>query len=134
MLLPNLWTKYATISKLLILIVSASDIAVYIVADTVYGARHALESFTQLVASTRSEHSNDKECALHLVAGAKIRDRPFYKHRGFLLDTSRNFFPLKDIQRMLDGMAASKMNVFHWHITDSHSFPLESTRVPMLTK
>lgn len=37
------------------------------------------------------------------------------------------------ILRTLDGMAASKLNLFHWHITDSHSFPLVSTRRPKLT-
>lgn len=74
------------------------------------------------------------KCTLRIISGAKVKDHPVYKHRGLLLDTSRNFFPIEDIKRTITGMAAAKMNVFHWHVTDSHSFPLESTRVPQLTR
>lgn len=111
-----------------------SQISVHVGADTVYGARHALETFTQLIASDRPKYSDDNKCGLQLVAGAKIRDRPVYKYRGLLLDSSRHFIPMKDVLRTIDGMAANKMNVFHWHVTDSHSFPLESTRVPQFTR
>jgi hexosaminidase len=31
-------------------------------------------------------------------------------------------------------MAYNKLNVFHWHITDSHSFPLELFKEPELAK
>lgn len=34
----------------------------------------------------------------------------------------------------LDGMALVKLNTFHWHITDSHSFPLEISKRPELSK
>ncbi|XP_072947193.1 chitooligosaccharidolytic beta-N-acetylglucosaminidase isoform X2 [Epargyreus clarus] len=110
------------------------SVAVHIVAETVYGARHGLETFTQLVAPNKPPFSDNYKCSLRLVSGAKIRDRPVYKHRGLVLDTSRNFIPIDDIRRTIDGMAASKMNVFHWHVTDSHSFPFESTRVPQFTR
>ncbi|XP_026737933.1 chitooligosaccharidolytic beta-N-acetylglucosaminidase isoform X2 [Trichoplusia ni] len=111
-----------------------TQIAVHIHAETVYGARHALETFTQLVAADKPDYSDQKKCGLQLVTGAKIRDRPVYKHRGLLLDCSRHFIPMVDIKRTIDGMAANKMNIFHWHVTDSHSFPLESTRVPQFTR
>ncbi|OJT06180.1 Beta-hexosaminidase 2 [Trametes pubescens] len=54
-----------------------------------------------------------------------ISDSPAYPFRGFMLDTSRNFFPVSDIQRTLDAMSWVKMSQFHWHVTDSQSFPLE---------
>lgn len=56
---------------------------------------------------------------LLLVKSARIEDRPMFRHRGILLDTSRNFIPLDDIKRTLDGMGSVKFNIFHWHITDS---------------
>lgn len=69
-----------------------------------------------------------------IISSALIQDKPVYKHRGLLLDTSRNFFPLRYIQETLDAMAASKLNVFHWHITDAQSFPLEVEGYPQFTK
>ena len=41
-----------------------------------------------------------------------------------MLDTSRNYYLVKDILRTIGAMSVNKMNVFHWHILDSHSFPL----------
>ncbi|XP_028170294.1 chitooligosaccharidolytic beta-N-acetylglucosaminidase [Ostrinia furnacalis] len=109
-------------------------VSVTITAATVYGARHGLETFTQLVTADRPEYSDQTRCALRVISGARIKDYPAYRHRGLVLDTSRHFIPMKDIKRTIDGMAASKLNVFHWHVTDSHSFPLESTRVPQFTR
>ncbi|XP_064073369.1 chitooligosaccharidolytic beta-N-acetylglucosaminidase [Vanessa tameamea] len=107
---------------------------IHIFAETVYGARHGLETFSQLVSADKSDYDEQYKCSLRLVSGAKIWDKPVYKHRGFMLDTSRNFVSMDDIKRMVDAMATVKMNVFHWHVTDSHSFPLESKRVPQFTR
>ncbi|KAI0629989.1 N-acetylhexosaminidase [Trametes polyzona] len=54
-----------------------------------------------------------------------IVDSPAYPFRGFMLDTSRNFFPVTDIKRTLDAMSMVKMSQIHWHAVDSQSFPLE---------
>nr|AJO25048.1 beta-N-acetylhexosaminidase [Nilaparvata lugens] len=107
-------------------------ITVTIDASTVYGARHGLESLSQLTAVHQC--SKDGRSNLVIVSGVKISDRPVYPHRGLLLDTSRNFLPVSAMLRTIDAMAASKMNVLHWHATDSHSFPLQSPRVPQLAK
>ncbi|CAL6021201.1 Beta-N-acetylhexosaminidase [Hexamita inflata] len=48
-----------------------------------------------------------------------------YAHRGFMLDTSRKFFPVSTILALLDMMAANKLNVFHWHFSDSQSFSIQ---------
>ncbi len=65
---------------------------------------------------------------------ASITDSPSYFHRGIMVDTSRHFVPVPVLARVLDGMAASKMNHFHWHITDAVSFPLYLPSVPQLSR
>lgn len=70
---------------------------------------------------------------LIIVSSAQIKDRPIYSHRGLLIDTARQYIPVADIERTLDGMGASKLNVFHWHATDSQSFPLELPRIPQMS-
>ncbi|KAK5321637.1 Glucosamine-6-phosphate isomerase (Glucosamine-6-phosphate deaminase) (GNPDA) (GlcN6P deaminase) [Exophiala xenobiotica] len=49
------------------------------------------------------------------------------------MDTARNFFPIADVLRTLDAMAFTKMNFFHWHITDAQSWPLEIPALPELS-
>jgi hexosaminidase len=41
-----------------------------------------------------------------------------------VLDTARNFLPVSSIKKQIDVMETVKLNQFHWHITDSQSFPL----------
>lgn len=54
--------------------------------------------------------------------------------RGLMLDTSRHYFSVESIKRTLVGMSHSKLNRFHWHITDSQSFPLVSKHYPQLAQ
>lgn len=107
------------------------EVTIDINSDTIFGARHGLETLLQLVAPYRV---HGRRLGLVMVANAQIRDKPFYRHRGLLLDTARNFLPVDVIKKQLDGMASTKLNVFHWHATDSQSFPLESERVPQLSR
>lgn len=51
-----------------------------------------------------------------------------------MLDTSRHYFSVESIKRTLVGMSHSKLNRFHWHITDSQSFPFVSKYYPELAK
>ncbi|KAH7885159.1 glycoside hydrolase family 20 protein [Phlebopus sp. FC_14] len=67
-----------------------------------------------------------------LIAPIDITDAPAYPFRGFGLDTARNFFPVADLTRTLDAMSWVKINTFHWHITDSQSFPLQVAEYPEL--
>ncbi|EGN97893.1 glycoside hydrolase family 20 protein [Serpula lacrymans var. lacrymans S7.3] len=67
-----------------------------------------------------------------IEAPIAITDSPAYPYRGFCLDTARNYYPVSDLLRTLDAMSWVKINTFHWHVTDSQSFPLEVAEYPEL--
>jgi beta-hexosaminidase Fdl len=98
-------------------------------AKSYFGARNALETLSQLIWSDENHGG-----ALKILRAASVQDAPVFKYRGFMLDTARNYFPLEFIKKTIDGMAASKLNTFHWHISDSQSFPFLSDRVPQLAQ
>ncbi|XP_014243323.1 chitooligosaccharidolytic beta-N-acetylglucosaminidase [Cimex lectularius] len=106
------------------------NIEVEINATTVFGTRHALETLLQL---TATQYKN-KRCVILMLTKADIKDRPVFRHRGLLIDTSRTFLPLADIERTIDGMSSVKLNVLHWHATDTHSFPLAFDTLPQLAE
>ena len=61
-----------------------------------------------------------------------ITDRPRFAWRGLSLDVSRHFLSPTAVKRTLDGMAAVKLNVFHWHLSDDQGFRVESLKFPLL--
>lgn len=69
-----------------------------------------------------------------VIREAYIVDGPVYPYRGVLLDTARNFVDKRTILRTIEAMSMSKLNTFHWHITDSQSFPYVSATYPKLSK
>jgi hexosaminidase len=112
-------------------------VTVNIRAETVYGARHGLETLSQIVARVPAALGGSGRGRKHLLimaANVRLSDAPVFRHRGLMLDTARNFLPLYAMKRTLDAMAACKLNVLHWHATDSQSFPLQSPRVPQLAR
>jgi hypothetical protein len=67
------------------------------------------------------------------LAQGTISDHPRYVHRGFLLDVARHFYSVADIKRHIRTAAWQKLNVLHWHLTDSYAVRLPSERYPQLT-
>ncbi|MFF8840634.1 beta-N-acetylhexosaminidase [Streptomyces sp. NPDC015130] len=63
-----------------------------------------------------------------------VEDRPRFGWRGLLLDVSRHFLPKDDVLRQLDLLAAHKLNVFHFHLTDDQGWRIEIRRHPRLTE
>ncbi|ERM97599.1 hypothetical protein AMTR_s02405p00007800 [Amborella trichopoda] len=43
---------------------------------------------------------------------------------GAIRPDYRNYYGMREILRTIRAMSENKMSVFHWHITDSHSFPI----------
>jgi hexosaminidase len=61
-----------------------------------------------------------------------IVDHPRFPWRGLMIDSSRHFMPVEMLKRNLDGMAAVKLNVLHWHLVDDQGFRVECLAHPKL--
>ncbi|MFZ4172452.1 beta-N-acetylhexosaminidase, partial [Enterobacter ludwigii] len=96
-----------------------------ITANTRFGALRAMETLLQLIQNGAENTS---------LPWVTIEDSPRFPWRGLLLDSARHFIPLPDIKRQIDGMAAAKLNVLHWHLSDDQGWRFSSTRYPKLTQ
>jgi hexosaminidase len=94
-------------------------------ATTTLGIMRGLETFLQLVQTTSDGFA---------VPAITIQDKPRFPWRGLMIDVGRHFIPLDILKRNLDGMAAVKLNVFHWHLSDNQGFRVESKKFPKLTE
>uniref|UniRef100_A0A7S1UCH9 Beta-hexosaminidase n=1 Tax=Phaeomonas parva TaxID=124430 RepID=A0A7S1UCH9_9STRA len=95
------------------------DTKVLVKAQTFIGALRALETLSQL---TRFDF--DKRAYRMDGLPMAFDDGPRFQHRGALIDTARHFLPLSSIYAVLDSLSYAKMNVLHWHMVDSQSFPV----------
>lgn len=68
------------------------------------------------------------------VPAVTVEDAPRFRWRGLMLDVARHFMPKEGVLRYLDLMAAHKLNVFHFHLTDDQGWRIEIERHPRLTE
>ena len=94
-------------------------------ATTVVGAMHGLETLQQLIQT---------DATGYFLPAVSIQDTPRFRWRGLMIDCGRHFMPIEVIKRTLDGMAAVKLNVFHWHLSEDQGFRMESRAFPRLTE
>ncbi len=92
-------------------------------APTVVGVLRGLETLLQLLDADRNGY---------FFPGVQIDDKPRFPWRGLLIDVARHFQTMETLKRNLDGLAAVKMNVFHWHLTEDQGFRVESKKFPKL--
>ncbi len=97
------------------------------------GVFYGIQTLRQLLPPeiAAAEPPGDVEWVLPVV---EIRDRPRFSWRAFMLDESRYFKGGDEVRRLLDQMAALKMNVFHWHLTDDQGWRIEILKYPRLTE
>ena len=63
-----------------------------------------------------------------------IADRPRFAWRGAMLDVARHFFGVADVCRLIDHLAAYKLNVLHLHLSDDQGWRLAIDRWPRLAE
>ncbi len=92
-------------------------------ANTVTGAIRGMETVLQLVSGGQGGY---------FLPAISIQDKPRFAWRGLMIDVSRHWQPVDVVLRNIDALAAVKMNVFHWHLTDDQGFRIESKKYPKL--
>lgn len=93
-------------------------------AATVVGAMRGMTTLLQLIQPSGNGF---------IIPAVQIEDSPRFRWRGLMIDAGRHFEPVAVIKRNLDAMAAVKLNVFHWHLTEDQGFRIESKLYPKLT-
>ena len=92
-------------------------------APTPLGAMHGLQTLLQLA------EWGPGGWAIPAVA---VSDSPRFPWRGLMIDVSRHFMPIEQMEREIDGMAAVKLNVLHMHLADDQGWRVESKKAPKL--
>ena len=103
--------------------ITANQIKINATSDL--GALHGLESLLQMLQNNSTSY---------YFPNAQIFDFPRFTWRGLMIDAARHFQPVDVIKRNLDGLAAMKMNVFHWHLVDDQGWRIEMKKHPKLTE
>ncbi|MFT4090206.1 MAG: beta-N-acetylhexosaminidase [Asticcacaulis sp.] len=63
-----------------------------------------------------------------------LSDAPRYSWRGLMIDSARHYQTPDELKRIIDAMAAHKLNVLHWHMVDDQAWRLEIKKYPRLTE
>ena len=97
-------------------------------AGTPAGVFYGIQSFLQLLNSDNNPGNKPL-----VIPAMMISDSPRFRWRGMHLDVSRHFQDKEFIKKYLDILAAHKLNVFHWHLTDDQGWRIEIEKYPGLT-
>lgn len=100
---------------------SVSKKNILLKAESAHGLFNAIQTFKQLVNKTE-------------VQGCEITDSPAFSWRGFMVDVGRNYQSIKQLKQQIDVMAAYKLNIFHFHLTEDIAWRLQSKQYPQLTE
>jgi hexosaminidase len=92
-------------------------------APAPFGVLRGVETLLQLVVELDGSWE---------IPHVEIVDGPRFPWRGLMLDACRHWMPKDVVLRTIDAMAAVKMNVFHWHLSEDQGFRVESKVFPKL--
>lgn len=111
---------------------SIKPTGVDVTAGTSAGFFYAFQSLKKMLPANVMARKYDARRS-YVLPCVEIQDEPRFPYRGFMLDVSRHFFGVEQLKRMIDIMAAYKMNYFHWHLTDDQGWRAEIQKYPRLT-
>ena len=96
---------------------------VKITANTSAGLFYGVQTLRQLATA---------KDGLVTIPHCSIFDEPAFEVRGFMHDVGRNFISINELKKQAETLAAYKLNIFHFHLTDTPAFRLESKKYPQL--
>ena len=98
------------------------------------GLFYAFQTLKQLMPRNVMAGVQDDSIKEWSVPCVEIADEPRFSWRGFMLDEGRHFYGKEEIKKIIDVMAAYKMNRFHWHLTEDQGWRIEIKKYPKLTE
>lgn len=107
---------------------------IIVTASSPAGFFYAFQTMKQLMPENVMAGVRDKEIKRWTLPIVDIFDKPRFAWRGFMLDEGRHFYGKEEIKKILDIMAAYKMNRFHWHLTEDQGWRIEIKKYPKLTE
>jgi hexosaminidase len=109
----------------------ASD-GIELTAAAVDGLRWGVQTIRQLLPA--QIEGGGVEHRPWAVPAGRVEDGPRFGWRGAMLDVVRHFFPPEDVERVIDLLAAYKLNRLHLHLSDDQGWRLAIERYPELTE
>lgn len=101
-------------------------------ANTPVGIFRGVQTIRQLLPA-KIEMASTQSGPWEIATGT-ITDYPLYSYRGVMLDVSRHFFGVGDVEKLIDYLSYYKMNVLHLHLSDDQGWRIEIKSWPELAK
>lgn len=98
------------------------------------GFFYAFQTVKQLMPRNVMAGVPDESVKAWSIPCVVIKDEPRFSWRGFMLDEGRHFYGKDEVKKIIDVMAAYKMNRFHWHLTEDQGWRIEIKKYPKLTE
>ncbi|WP_251093509.1 beta-N-acetylhexosaminidase [Streptomyces sp. Caat 7-52] len=103
---------------------------VTLTASTPAGLFHGVQTLRQLLPAAVERKT--VQPGPWQIAGGTVQDRPRYAYRGAMLDVSRHFFTVAQVERYIDQLALYKVNELHLHLSDDQGWRIAVDSWPRL--
>ena len=103
-------------------------------ASALNGFVYACETLKQMLPAEIYSGKQAPASCSWLLPYVSILDQPRFDYRGTMIDCARHFWSVEETKKVLDVMAAYKLNRMHWHLTDDQGWRWESKNFPKLTE
>ncbi len=106
---------------------TVSENGIRAAAGDITGATYAVNALAQMLFAATI--TGDPEAVLD---GVVIEDRPRFGWRSFHLDCARHFQDKETVKKFLRILSLNRINIFHWHLTDSQAWRYAGKVAPAL--